>query len=164
MHSAANLVVAIDHRLALVLMMALLLAAAAPIVVAWLALLPAEPEPFARAGDPKPVNEHSDQDRPRRDPFALFLLVNTTFSVLLRFPGVDSWLRMSQPGHWIAGDTVDTVVMIAWIWFGFIPALSAAYSAVRPNPIRVPLLAGGIATLALWLARPWLLTQISGNT
>src|SRR5258705_12105866 len=35
------------------------------------------------------------------------------------------------------------ILMIVFIWFGFIPALAAAYSAVRANPIRWQLLAGG---------------------
>jgi uncharacterized BrkB/YihY/UPF0761 family membrane protein len=50
--------------------------------------------------------------------------------------------------------------MIAFIWFGFIPGLAAAYSAVRANPIRWQLLVGGVLTLVLWLAGPWLLTAI----
>ncbi len=51
--------------------------------------------------------------------------------------------------------------MIAAIWFGFIPALAAAYSAVRANPIRWQLFVGGILTLILWLVGPWLLHAIS---
>jgi len=36
------------------------------------------------------------------------------------------------------------------------------YAAVRANPIRVPLIVGGVLTLILWLAGPLLLAAIAG--
>jgi uncharacterized BrkB/YihY/UPF0761 family membrane protein len=53
--------------------------------------------------------------------------------------------------------------MIVFIWFGFIPGLAAAYCAVRANPIRWQLLVGGVLTLVLWLAGPWLSAAIVGT-
>ncbi len=75
---ASVILLALDARLALALLMALLLAAAAPIVLGWMALLPDEREPFAPSGEIR-SNE-------RRDPFAIFLLANISVCLLLRIP------------------------------------------------------------------------------
>ena len=144
----------IDRRLALVLYIALLLAATAPIVAGWLRLLPSEREPFSRPGSARPKQP--------RDAFAIFLLANISLSLLLRLPGVDAaWFSTTitsvLPAEW-----APHVSMIGFIWFGFISGLAAAYSAVRPNPIRAPLLLGGALTLALWIGGPWLLNSIAG--
>ena len=145
---------ALDARWALLLLLGLLGAAVAPLAVGWLALLPAEREPFRSPDDPR-------RDKPR-DAFAIFLLVNTSISFFLRIPAFDAtpvltrWISRASP------DYADHAVMVVMIWFGFIPGLAAAYAAVRANPLRWPLLAGGALTLVLWLAGPWLLAQISG--
>jgi len=145
-----------DARLALLLLVLLLLAAAVPIAASWLAVLPREREPFATPGEPAARNA--------RDPFAIFLLANISVSLLLRIPGVETLLRSANLTSWISGDYADHAVMIAFIWFGFVPGLAAAYSAVRANPIRVPLIVSGVLTLLLWLAGPWLQSQIAGGT
>jgi hypothetical protein len=142
---------ALDARVALVLFVLLLVAAAAPIVLGWLALLPSEREPFALASSKKP-----------RDPFAIFLLVNISISLLLRIPGLDAVPLLSHITRLLPAEWSENTLMIASIWFGFIPGLAAAYSAVRANPIRWQLLVGGVLTLVLWLAGPWLLTAIFG--
>ena len=144
---------ALDGRVAVVLLVLLLAAAAAPIVLGWLALLPSEREPFALPGE-------SSSKKPR-DPFAIFLLVNISVGLLLRFPGVHAEWLSSQVTRLLPPDWAENTVMIGAIWLGFIPGLAAAYSAVRANPIRWQLLVGGILTLILWVAGPWLLNTIS---
>ena len=123
-----------DARLALIIYAVLLSAAAGPIAVGWLALLPHEREPFA-APDEQP-------EKKDRDPFAIFLLANVSLSLLLRLPGADYALHSLGSLRWVSGTYADQAVMIAFIWFGFVPGLAAAYSAVRANPIRWPLLVG----------------------
>jgi len=150
------LLLTIDPRIAFMGYAALLLAAAGFIVVAWLALLPQEREPFARPGE---IRAHQP-----RDGFAIFLLANITLSVLLRVPGAERGLRSLMVTKWIAQETADQALMFALIWFGFVPGLAAAYAAVRVNPIRLPLLAGGVLALALWLSGPWLLSQIAASS
>jgi len=150
----AALVFAIDPRLALVLFVLLMLGAAGSIVVGWLALLPAEREPFAAPGEAR-IKEP-------RDAFAIFLLVNLSLAVLLRVPGFNGtplsfYLASIIPPEW-----ADHALMIAFIWFGFISGLTAVYAAVRANPIRVPLIVGGVLTLILWLAGPMLLAAVAG--
>jgi hypothetical protein len=145
----------LDHRLALVLYSLLLLAAASPVAIAWLKVLPAEREPFAAAGEAP----HKEE----RDAFAIFLLANITFSLLLRVPGVNSPAFVGQLAKWLPADWSNHVVMVSFIWFGFIPGLAAAYALIRPNPLRWPLAIGGALTLCLWLAAPFLLAAIHGT-
>jgi hypothetical protein len=145
--------VALDARLALVLLILLPIAAAAPIVLGWMALLPAERDPFAPAGE-------SPSKKPR-DPFAIFLLANISVGLLLRIPGVHAEWLSSQVAKLLPPDWTENTLMIGAVWFGFIPGLAAAYSAVRANPIRWQLLVGGVLTLILWLVGPWLLNAIS---
>jgi hypothetical protein len=152
----ATILASLDARLALVLYTLLLLAATAPIGLCWLRLLPSEREPFQRPD--------SEQPKQPRDAFAIFLLVNVSLSLLLRIPGVDvgwlsRWIASQLPQEW-----ATHAPMIGSIWFGFIPGLAAAYSAVRANPIRVPLLVGAALSLVLWLAGPWFLGSIAGSS
>jgi hypothetical protein len=145
--------VALDARLALVLLILLLIAAAAPIVLGWMALLPAERDPFAPAGE--------SRSKKTRDAFAIFLLANISVGLLLRMPGVHAEWLSSQVIKLLPPDWTENTLMIGAVWFGFIPGLAAAYSAVRANPIRWQLLVGGVLTLILWLVGPWLLNAIS---
>ena len=150
---ASVIFLALDGRLALMLFLLLLAAAAAPIVFAWLALLPSEPDPFAGPGE-------TPNQKPR-DAFAIFLLANISIAVLLRIPVTDAAPLSSHIARLVPDQWPEEVVMVASIWLGFIPGLAAAYSAVRANPIRWQLLAGGVLALVLWLVGPWLLNAIS---
>jgi hypothetical protein len=145
----------LDHRLALVLYVMLLLAAAAPIVVGWMRLLPPEREPFAKPGE--------KTDREGRDAFAIFLLVNITFSLLLRIPGVNLEALSAQLAKRLAPEWANHVVMVGFIWFGFIGGLAAAYSLIRRNPLRWPLMLGGALTLLLSLVSPFLVGAVRGT-
>jgi len=151
---AAATFLALEPRVALVLFLLLLLAAAGPIVLGWIALLPAEREPFARAGELL--------KKPTRDAFAVFLLVNISVSLLLRVPGFDAAPLSSRLAGLLPSEWAANALMIGSIWFGFIPGLAAAYAVVRANPIRWQLLVGGLLTLALWFVGPWLIGAIAG--
>ena len=146
---------ALDHRLALVLYVTLLLAAAAPIVVGWMRLLPPEREPFAMPGE--------KMGREDRDAFAIFLLVNITLSLLLRIPGVNAEALTVPLTKWLAPEWANHLVMVGFIWFGFIAGLAAAYSLIRKNPLRWPLVVGGALTLCLSLVAPLLAGAIRGT-
>lgn len=139
---------AIDHRLALVLYVLLLLAAAAPVVTGWLRLLPPEREPFAKP-DEKPI-------RDKRDIFAVFLLANITVSLLLHIPGMSAAGLSASLTKWLAPEWANHVVMVGFIWFAFIGGLAAAYSLIRNNPLRWPLVLGGTLTLLLSMVSPFL--------
>jgi len=48
-------------------------------------------------------------------------------------------------------------------FFVVVPGLAAAYSAARPNPIRIALMVGGLPVLALWLVSPVLRAAIAAG-
>ena len=141
-------------RVAALLMMALLVGAALPLALAWVRILPPEREPFSRPDLPRP-------QAPRRDRFSIFLLLNVSLTMIAAIPRfadtlhLDSLLRLF-PRPW-----VEQTEMIFSIWLIFVPALAAAYSAVRPNPIRKHLILGGVLVLALWLLSPTLLSSLA---
>lgn len=152
-------IVLLDHRLALLALAALLVAAAAPLAWGWARLLPQEPPPFESPA-PSPPSPTDASNPSKRDPFAIFLLLCVTLSYLLKFPG----LPLSAGLHWLSTflpqDYFNWALLAARAFFVVIPGLAAAYSAARPNPIRVALLAGGLLVLALWLASPFLLASL----
>ena len=151
--------VLIDHRLALLVLAALLIAAAAPLAYAWTKLLPEEPPPFEV---PPAEGLASNRERAaKKDPFAVFLLGCVTLSYLLRFPGLPlaaglQWLSTLLPPDYF------TWAALGARWFSMVvPGVTVAYSALRPNPMRIALIAGGLLVLALWLASPVLRTAIA---
>ena len=146
------MVFAMDHRLALLLYVLLLLAAAVPVAIAWLLLLPPEREPFASSDEKRSGNE--------RDIFAVFLLVNITLSLLLRIPGIDPDALSVPLAKWISPEWANHVVRVGFIWFGFTGGLAAAYSLIRKNILRWPLVFGGGFTLLLSLVAATLASAI----
>lgn len=151
-------IVLIDHRLALLALAALLVAAAAPLAWGWAHLLPEDPPPFESPATPPPIQASpADQNKQsKRDPFAIFLLLCVTLSYALKFPGVP----LPAGLHWLSSllpqDYFNWTLLAARAFFVVIPGLASAYSAVRPNPFRIALFAGGLLVLALWLATPFL--------
>jgi len=156
-------IVLIDHRLALLALAALLLAAAVPLAYAWAKLLPEEPPPFeVRAANLPPEDFIANGRSPaKKDLWAVLLLVCVTVSYLLRFPGLPlaaglQWLSTLLPADYFTGAVLGT----RW-FFIVVPGLAVAYSALRPNPIRFALIAGGLLVLALWLVSPMLRAAIA---
>src|SRR5215467_11737896 len=105
----------IDHRLALVLLLGLVLAAAAPLVFGWLRLLPPEREPFDTANRPP---------RDERDAFAVFLLANVSLSVLLRVPGLDLARAAGRVAELLPAGPRSYAALVAFVWFAFLPGLA----------------------------------------
>jgi hypothetical protein len=153
----------IDHRFALILLAALLITAAGPLAYAWAKLLPDEKPPFGvvAAGTPQRNVPPSDKIPATKDPFALILLACVTLSYVLRFPG----LPLSTGLHWLSSllpaDYFPWVVTGGRLFFFSVPGLAAAYSALRPNPVRIALAAAGLCVIALWLLSPLLQKAIA---
>jgi len=145
----------LNPRVAVLLLIALLLGAALPLALGWMKILPPEREPFAPPDKPQssPPNDH--------DRFAIFLLVNVTLSLLVAIPGVVDSLHLDWLAQFLPGSWAEHIEMGLVIWLVFIPALAAAYAAVRPNPLRAHLIASGILVLALWLLSPTLLASLA---
>ena len=143
----------LDHRLAFLFLAVLNLGAAAPLALGWARVLPEEPPPFGNAEDslrrtsPPPAALTSK----RRDPFAILLLLCVTVSYASQLPGIP---------HGLGGGSIPAVVAHptgGWIEFGaiwflvLIPGFASVYSLLRPNFLRVPLIAAGMLILLLWL-------------
>jgi len=145
----------LDPRLAAFLMMVLLVGAAIPLALGWIKILPAEREPFS-SPDEAPPKRH-------RDFFAIFLLANVSLSFLAAIPRIAETLHLDLLMQLLPTSWAGHAAMIVLIWLVFVPALAAAYSAVRANPIRVQLIFSGILVLALWLLSPTLLGSLATN-
>src|SRR5258708_15967691 len=131
----------IDHRLALVAFAALLIAAAAPLASAWARLLPEEPPPLeAPARSSAEQTPSNRETRPKGDPFAIFLLLCVTLSFLLKFPGLPVAAALQILSVRMPREDFHWLVLGARVFFAAMPGLAAVYSAIRPSPIRTPLI------------------------
>ncbi len=156
-------IVLIDHRLALLALAALLIAAAAPLAYAWARLLPEEPPPFEVAATGPPAQDlASNPTSPaKKDLLAVFLLVCVTLSYILRFPGLPVAAVLQWLATLLPKDYFNWTVLGGRWFFAVVPGVAAAYSALRPNPMRVALIVGGLLVLALWLVSPMLRAAIA---
>jgi len=143
----------LSPRLAAFLLLALLLGAAIPLALAWVTILPPEREPFSRPDLP---HHRARFDRP-----STFFLINVSLSLLVAVPRIADTLHLSTLAQFLPGNWSEHIAMIVLIWLVFVPALAAAYSAVRPNPIRKHLIVGGILILVLWLLSPTLIGSLA---
>ena len=149
----------LDHRLAFVFLAAFIIAAGASLAFAWTRLLPEEPSPFvSKHGPPPQITIYKTDGSPPSDPFAVFMLVCVTLSYILRFPGIAGDAALHRLTTVMPESWVSWFVLAGRAFFVVAPGLAACYSAIRPNPIRGPLIVAGILVLLLWLLRPLLLS------
>lgn len=145
----------LDPRLAFLILCTLLIAAAIPIAFAWACLLPEEPPPFrfnhsSKRGIFDDTSSREEQN-PRRDPAAIALLLGITFSYAVQLPGLPKVLRFNTVPAIVPHDTLGWIEFaLAWFFLA-IPGLAAAYAILRPNFLRIPLLAAGVLVILLWL-------------
>lgn len=81
--------------------------------------------------------------------------------MLAAIPRVAETLHLDLFSRLFSRPWVEQIEMVFSIWLIFVPALAAAYSAVRPNPIRKHLILGGVLVLILWLLSPTLLSSLA---
>jgi hypothetical protein len=154
----AFLIGSADHRATFLALAVLIVATGIPLAFAWARVLPEDASPFrVDPGSSSSGNLESHPDIPRkydRDPLSIILLFCITVTYLLRFPGVSvvalvHWLNVAFSGPTTAW-MISSGKAILLIGTGF----AACYAALRPGPLRVPLvLAAGLA-LILWLLGP----------
>ena len=145
----------LDHRVAIVLLSAAILAAGAPLAAAWASLLPAEREPFLSAGEDAPAR--------KRNALAIVLLLLTTLSYLVRLPGVPLEATLLRLDAKLLPPWPEYVLLGATVFFVLIPALTAVYALFRPGALRNALLWAGILVLVFWLASPYLTASLLEN-
>jgi hypothetical protein len=144
----------LDHRLAFLLLAALSLGAAVPLAFGWARILPEEPLPFGNAEVPlRPRRNEppaTDLTSRRRGPFAIVLLLCVTASYVCQLPGVPRDIGFGSIPTVMPHNTSGWIEF-AGVWFlVLIPGFAAVYSFLRPNFLRVPLIAAGFLILVLW--------------
>jgi hypothetical protein len=149
-----------DHRLAFVALVALLIGTGIPLAFAWARLLPEDAPPFAIEPGSFPSVDHElpqEEATGKKDYLiATPLLFCLTVAFVFRIPGfpggtIVAWLGAMIPSlgdHWgvIAVQAVVTIVAAGACVFG----------ALRPGPLRIPLIAAGALMLILWFVSPLL--------
>jgi hypothetical protein len=145
----------LDHRLALFFLALLVVSAAVPLAFAWVRILPQDAPPFAPGQSSRPRDPEAaislHEDFVPRDSFAVFLLACVTLSYFLKFPGLPLGAALRWLATLIPEPSLSWIVLAAHAFFIVAPGLAACYSAIRPNPVRVPLIAASILVLLLWL-------------
>jgi hypothetical protein len=145
----------LDHRLAFLFLAALSLGTAVPLAFGWARIVPEEPPPFGTSedslrgrGDEPPAKKLMSE---RRDPFAIVLLLCVTVSFVCQLPGIPPNVGFGSIAM-VIPDGTEGWIEFAGIWFlVLIPGFAAAYAILRPNFLRVPLIAAGFLVLLLWL-------------
>jgi hypothetical protein len=145
----------LDYRLALLFLVALNLGTAVPLAVGWARVLPEDPPPFGNSEDSfgrtRNMPSAGELRSQRRDPFAIVLLFCVTLSYACQFPGVQVDLGFGSLPTVIPYDTSGWIEF-AVIWFlVVIPGFATAYSFIRLNFLRIPLIVAGFLLLLLWL-------------
>jgi len=145
----------LDHRLAFLFLAALHLGTAVPLAFGWVRLLPEEAPPFQidRASTRRwSIYALSSEDEENsRDPLAMVLLICVTASYAVQLPGLSRSLAFGSIPTVIPQDPSEWA-RFALTWFLVaVPGFSAAYSLLRTNFLRVPLIAAGVLILVLWL-------------
>ena len=158
-----------DHRLAFAALVALLIGAGTPLAFAWARLLPedAPPFPIEPGSFPSVDHEAPPPEEPSRKKDCLIaapLLLCLTIAFVFRVPGFPSgmvlgWIGGTIPGldaHWSA---ITVHILVALIAFG-----TAVFGALRPGPLRIPLIACGAFIVVLWFVGPLLQTAMLAAT
>ena len=87
----------------------------------------------------------------RRDPFAIVLLLFVTLSYASQLPGVPREMGFGSIPTVIPYNSRGWIEFAATWFLVVIPGFAAAYSFLRPNFLRAPLIAAGFLVLLLWL-------------
>jgi hypothetical protein len=147
-----------DHRLAFVTLIAVLIGAGTPLAFAWARLLPEDAPPFRVEPGSFPSVDHEapPEESARTKDYLVAgpIVLCLTMAFIFRVPGFPSgtvlaWVGTSIPAvteHW---SVIAFQVLIALIAVGTI-----VLGALRAGPLRIPLIAAGILTLTLWFLAP----------
>ncbi len=145
----------LDYRLAFLLLAALSLGTAVPIAFGWARVLPEEPPPFGdaegslrRTRNKPPADELMSK---RRNPSAIVLLLCVTLSYASKLPGVPGDMGFASIPTVIPHNSIGWIEFAGTWFLVLIPGFAVAYSILRPNFLRVPLIAAGFLVLLLWL-------------
>jgi hypothetical protein len=157
----------IDHRVALVALVGLLVAAGVPLAFGWARLLPEEPPPFPIEPGSFPFvdEEVPPSGKASRKPFlAVTLLACLTLAYVIRFPGFPSARLVRWLGAMVSGSTAHWLFVSANVVVPVVSVAAGVYAAFRSGPLRVPVLAAAVLVLLLWFLAPMLQLAVLGGS
>jgi len=149
-----------DHRLAFVALVALLIGAGTPLAFAWARLVPEDAPPFPIEPGSFPSVDHEvvqEQSTRRRDHWVAGPLVFClTVMFVFRVPGFPSGTVLAWVGETIPGVSEHWSVIAVRGIVALVGVGAGVFGAVRPGSLRIPLIAAGATTLILWFLGPLL--------
>jgi hypothetical protein len=149
-----------DHRLAFIALVALLIAAGTPLAFAWARLIPEDAPPFPiEPGSFPSVDHEAPQEQPSRKKDYLIaapLLFFLTLAFVFRVPGFPSTTVLGWVGGTIPGVTEHWSVIAIQLLIALVAIGAGVFGALRPGPLRIPFIATGALILALWFLAPLL--------
>src|SRR5580704_588897 len=153
-----------DHRLAFVALVALLIAAGTPLAFAWARLLPEDAPPFPIEPGSFPSVDHEipQEDSSHKKDYwiAAPLLLCLTIAFAFRVPGFPGGTVIGRIGGMIPGLVAHWSAIAVHVIVSLVAVGVGVFGALRPGPLRIPLIASGALTLLLWFVGPLLQTAM----
>jgi len=153
-----------DHRVAFIALVALLIGAGVPLAYAWARLLPEDPPPFPiEPGSFPSVDHEAPREQLGRTKDVLLaapLLFCLTFAFAFRVPGFPSGAVLAWIGRVIPETSGQWNAIAAHVIVALLAVGAGAFGALRPGPLRIPFIAAGALTLILWFLGPVLQTAM----
>jgi hypothetical protein len=157
-----------DHRLAFAALVALLIAAGTPLAFAWARLLPEDAPPFPiEPGSFPSVDHETPQEVPSRKKDYLIaapLLLCLTIAFVFRIPGFPGSTVLGWLGGTIPSLDAHSSAIVVHIIVSLIAVGLGVFGAMRPGPLRIPLIAAAALFLILWFVGPLLQTAVVAGT
>jgi hypothetical protein len=160
----------LDPRLALVVLSALIVAAAIPLAIAWVRILPEEAPPFEIAQDSRHTQKKTSYGFdyvpppfvPKRSRFSIVLLAALTVCFALQLPGIPRYVGFHSIPAAIPLHPSGWIEILLVSFFLVVPVAAIAHSFFRPNLLSIPLIVASVLGLLLWLLSAPLYAALTG--
>ena len=147
-----------DHRVAFIALVALVLGAGVPLAFGWARLLPEDTPPFPIEPGSFPSVDHEvaqEQPSDKRDYWiAAPLLFCLTVAFVFRVPGFPGGAVVASIGRVIPEVGASWSSVAAHVVVALVATGAGVFGALRPGPLRIPFIAAGAMTLILWFLGP----------
>jgi hypothetical protein len=158
-----------DHRLAFLVLVGLLVGAGVPLAFGWARLLPEERPPFPIEPGSFPWVDEEVAQEPSgisrwESTVSVILLSCLTLTFAIRVPGFPSTRLAHWLGNMVSSSTEHWLFVSARIVLPVASAAAGFYGAWRPGSLRVPLLAAAVLVLLLWFLGPALQLVVLGGS
>jgi hypothetical protein len=161
----------LDPMLALVALSALIIGAAIPLAIAWVRILPEEAPPFDIA---RPDSLHTQKKMSygfdyvpqlpvlKRSRFSIVLLAGLSVCFAFQLPGIPPYLGLHSVSAANLLHSKSWVEILPAAFFLVVPLFAVTHSFLKPNLLSIPLIAGAVLVLLLWVLSTPLYTAFTG--